>query len=169
MTAHSAAWMFGVRLADTHDPVTVGCPPNIHIKGVRGVTTHRTLVVASDLTVRRGVHLTPPVRCAWDIATLSEPGSAVPYLDPLAHAGVLDLTHLEERVALSQGMWRVTRVREAVRHLAWPDMRVAVEYDGIHHADPMQMRRDRRRLKLWYRLAGLSSTQRPGIFDNPTY
>jgi very-short-patch-repair endonuclease len=59
----------------------------------------------------------------------------------------LDLTHLEERVALSQGMWRVTRVREAVRHVAWPDMRVAVEYDGIHHADPMQMRRDRRRLK----------------------
>jgi very-short-patch-repair endonuclease len=30
--------------------------------------------------------------------------------------------------------------------LAWPAARVAVEYDGAHHADPLQMRRDRRRL-----------------------
>ncbi len=30
--------------------------------------------------------------------------------------------------------------------LAWPDAKVAVEYDGSHHADVLQMRRDRRRL-----------------------
>lgn len=188
MTAHSAAWMFGVRLAETGDPVTVACPPDVHMKGVQGVTTHRTSVAESDLTLRRGVLLTAPVRCAWDIATLSEPGSAVPYLDALTHAGVVDLADLEQRVAVSQGMWRVTRVREAVRDvdsrsespqesrlrlmivrfglprpvvqyavhdngnfvarvdLAWPDLRVALEYDGMHHADPLQMRRDRRRL-----------------------
>lgn len=29
---------------------------------------------------------------------------------------------------------------------AWPDRRVILEYDGAHHADALQMRRDRRRL-----------------------
>lgn len=29
---------------------------------------------------------------------------------------------------------------------AWPGQRVILEYDGAHHADPLQMRRDRRRL-----------------------
>ncbi|MEV1153912.1 DUF559 domain-containing protein [Micromonospora chokoriensis] len=32
--------------------------------------------------------------------------------------------------------------------LAWPDFRVAVEYDGRWHADPEQLHRDRRRLNL---------------------
>jgi very-short-patch-repair endonuclease len=30
--------------------------------------------------------------------------------------------------------------------LAWPDLRVAVEYDGLWHGDPEQFHRDRRRL-----------------------
>lgn len=188
LTAHSAAWMFGVRLADVADPVAVACPPDTHIKGVQGVTAHRTHVNEPDLVLRRGMRLTAPVRLAWDIATLSELGRAVAFIDALTHVGVLDLIDLEKRVVDSMGMWRVTRVREAVRHvdsrsespqesrlrllivksglprphvqyevrddgefvarvdLAWPDMRVAVEYDGAHHADAMQMRRDRRRL-----------------------
>lgn len=29
---------------------------------------------------------------------------------------------------------------------AWPDRRVILEYDGAHHADVLQMRRDRKRL-----------------------
>lgn len=188
LTGHSAAWMFGVRLADTDDPVIVACPPDVHIKGVQGISAHRTSVQDSDLIQRRRMLLTTPLRLAWDIATLSEPSRAVTFLDALAHAQVLDLVELEHRIAQSTGLWRVTRVREAVRHvdprsespqesrlrltivksglprphvqfevrddgtfvarvdLAWPDMRVAVEYDGAHHADPMQMRRDRRRL-----------------------
>ncbi|MGC4818065.1 endonuclease domain-containing protein [Micromonospora sp. DT63] len=32
--------------------------------------------------------------------------------------------------------------------LAWPEFRVAVEYDGRWHADPEQLHRDRRRLNL---------------------
>lgn len=32
--------------------------------------------------------------------------------------------------------------------LAWPDFRIAVEYDGRWHADPEQLHRDRRRLNL---------------------
>lgn len=30
--------------------------------------------------------------------------------------------------------------------LAWPDLRVAVEYDGVWHAEPGRFARDRRRL-----------------------
>jgi very-short-patch-repair endonuclease len=30
--------------------------------------------------------------------------------------------------------------------LAWPDRKVAVEYDGVWHADSAQVHRDRRRL-----------------------
>lgn len=30
--------------------------------------------------------------------------------------------------------------------LAWPDRRVALEYDGVWHADAVQLRADRRRL-----------------------
>lgn len=188
LTGHSAAWMFGVRLADTSDPVTVACPPDVHIKGVQGVTTHRTRVQESDLIAHAGILLTSPVRLAWDIATQSDATRAVTFLDALTHAGVLELIDLEKRIVDSCGVWRVTRVREAIRQvdarsespqetrlrllivraglprphvqyeirdngqfvarvdLAWPDMRVAVEYDGAHHADVMQMRRDRRRL-----------------------
>lgn len=188
LTAHSAAWMYGVRLADATDPVIVACPVDVHIKGVQGVTAHRTVVDESDVLVRGGMRLACPVRLAWDIATLSEPNRAIVFIDALAHAGALDLNDLEKRVAGSAGMWRVTRVREAIRHvdsrsespqesrlrlvivqsglprpqvqyevrddgqfvarvdLAWPDLRVAVEYDGAHHADTVQMRRDRRRL-----------------------
>jgi very-short-patch-repair endonuclease len=32
--------------------------------------------------------------------------------------------------------------------LAWPEFKVAVEYDGLWHADPDQLHRDRRRLNL---------------------
>lgn len=35
---------------------------------------------------------------------------------------------------------------------AWPEYRVALEYDGAHHADQMQMQRDRRRLNELTRL-----------------
>ncbi len=188
LTSHSAAWMFGVRLADPTDPVVVACPPTVHIKGVQGIRTHRTIVQEADLVNRGGILLTTPVRMAWDVATLSELDRAVTFLDALTHAGVLDLVDLQQRVAENSGAWRVTWVREAARlvdarsespqesrlrltiarfglplphvqyeihdngqflarvDLAWPDMRVAVEYDGAHHADVMQMRRDRRRL-----------------------
>lgn len=188
LTAHSAAWMFGVKLAARSDPVVVTCPPGAHIKGVQGVTTHRTVVDESDLIHRRGMLLTTPVRLAWDVAALADFNRAVTFLDALANAGVLDLRKLEDRVSERSGMWRVRRVRDAVQHadarsesppeselrllivksglphpevqfeihddgsfvarvdLAWPHLRVAVEYDGAHHADALQMRRDRRRL-----------------------
>jgi very-short-patch-repair endonuclease len=31
---------------------------------------------------------------------------------------------------------------------AWPDLKLAVEYDGLWHAEPGQFARDRRRLNL---------------------
>jgi len=184
----SAAWCYGVRLASTSHAVIASTSGAVHVEGARGIRVHRTPLDPVDVIVRDGLPLTIPVRAAWDIATLEPPDDAVPFIDAMIRAGLLTANELRTRVALSGGLWRVTRVRQAVDlvdgrsesppesrirvvviraglprpipqfeirldgrfiarvDLAWPEARVAVEYDGSHHADVLQMRRDRRRL-----------------------
>lgn len=184
----SAAWCYGVRLASTAHAVIASTTGAVHVEGAHGIRVHQTPLDPGDVRLREGLVLTTPVRAAWDIATLEPPDDAIAILDAMVRDRLLTANELRTRVALSGGLWRVTRVRQAVDlvdgrsesppesrirvaviraglprpipqfevrvdgifiarvDLAWPDAKVAVEYDGSHHADVLQMRRDRRRL-----------------------
>lgn len=184
----SAAWFYGARHAAASHPVVTSTSGPVHIEGPRGVLVHKTPLDSADVIVRRGLRLATPMRAAWDIATLEPLDDAVSTIDALLHEGVLNSHDLCTRVAMSGGLWRVTRVRAAVDlvdgrsesppesrirmtivraglprpipqfevtmdgnfvarvDLGWPEAKVAVEYDGSHHADVLQMRRDKRRL-----------------------
>ena len=184
----SAAWWYGIRLADNDNRVVAASPRLVHVDGPRGVLIHQTPLDLQDVAVVSGLTITSPARAAWDIATLEPFPTAVAALDAMLHCDVLRHADLSNRVALSGGLWRVSRVRHVLTlvdgrsgsppesrlrmtfvqaglppavpqyevrknsvfvarvDLAWPAARVAVEYDGAYHADPLQMRRDRRRL-----------------------
>ncbi len=187
-TGHSAAWWYGVEFARSDALVMVARPPAARIDGPRGVKVHRTPVLPTDVAVVSGLRLTSPVRAAWDLSTLTEPGPALAIVDGLLHRGVLTQEDLTTRLAAGVGTWGVSRAREvfnladgrsespAETHVrlimhradlpapvlqfevrlngrfvarvdfAWPDRKVILEYDGAHHADQLQMRRDRSRL-----------------------
>lgn len=184
----SAAWWYGIRLAGKEDRVVAASPRRVHIDGPRGVMIHQTPLDLQDVTTASGLTITTPARAAWDIATLEALPVAVAAIDAMLHSAVLGSDDLTTRIALSSGLWRVSRARHVLTmvdgrsesppesrlrvtfaeaglppavpqyevrkngefvarvDLAWPAERVAVEYDGAHHADPLQMRRDRRRL-----------------------
>ncbi len=184
----SAAWWYGIKLATVHERVVAASPRLVHVDGPRGVQIHQTPLDRTDVTTLAGLTITSPSRAAWDIATLEEIPVAVAAIDAMLHSGVLHTSDLTNRIALSGGLWRVSRARDVLKlvdgrsesppesrlrvtfleaglppavpqhevrkngifvarvDLAWPAARVAVEYDGAHHADPMQIRRDRRRL-----------------------
>lgn len=184
----SAAWWYGIRLAGKEDRVLAASPRLVHVDGPRGVLIHQTPLDLQDVSVVSGLTITTPARAAWDIATLEAFPTAVAALDAMLHCGVLGHAELSNRIAMSGGLWRVSRVRHVLGlvdgrsesppesrlrlrfveaglppavpqyevrkngefiarvDLAWPAARVAVEYDGAYHADPLQMRRDRRRL-----------------------
>lgn len=184
----SAAWWYGIKLAARDERVVAASPRLVHVDGPRGVLIHQTPLDRADVTSVAGLTITVPTRSAWDIATLEQTPVAVAAIDAMLHSGVLHPRDLANRIALSGGLWRVSRARDVLslvdgrsesppesqlrvtflqaglpaavpQHevrknglfvarvdLAWPAARVAVEYDGAHHADPMQMRRDRRRL-----------------------
>lgn len=184
----SAAWCHGVQLASTTHPVIASTSGVVHVEGAQGIRVHRTPLDLVDVVVRDGLRLTTPIRATWDIATLEPADDAIPFIDAMIRKGLLTANELRTRVALSGGLWRVTRVRQTVDlvdgrsesppesrirvaviraglprpvpqfevrvdgrfiarvDLGWPNAKVAVEYDGSHHADVLQMRRDRRRL-----------------------
>jgi len=184
----SAAWWYGIRLAGKDDRVVAASPRLVHVDGPRGILIHQTPLDLQDVKTVAGLRITSPARAAWDVATLEELPAAVAGIDAMLHSGILHSTDFTSRIALSSGLWRVSRARYVLSlvdgrsesppesrirltlldaglppavpqyevrknglfiarvDLAWPAARVAVEYDGAHHADPMQMRRDRRRL-----------------------
>lgn len=188
LTANSAAWWYGVRLALPDDPVSVALPPTAHIAGPNFVRLHRTPILPEDVTLQDGIRIARPIRTAWDLATLNELTPAVKYVDALMHAGWLTGADLDRRLATGSGLWRVRRVRTVAQWLdarsespaeselrmvvrqsglpnpelqfevrrlgsliarvdfAWPEHRLALEYDGAGHADLRSMRLDRRRL-----------------------
>lgn len=184
----SAAWWYGIRFAGKDNRVVAASPRIVHVDGPRGVVIHQTPLALQDVAIVSGLTITSPARAAWDVATLEDCSTAVATIDAMLHSGVLQTSALTTRIALSGGLWRVSRARHVLSlvdgrsesrpesrlrvtfidaglppavpqyevrkdgtfvarvDLAWPAARVAVEYDGAHHADPLQMRRDRRRL-----------------------
>ncbi|MEU5906374.1 DUF559 domain-containing protein [Micromonospora sp. NPDC047527] len=108
-------------------------------------------LLASGLTTRAGLTAVgtanadrPGGRRACWIFDLADPGAQSPPESQLRVRlvlGGLPRPVAQHPIQLAGGL---------VLHpdLAWPEFRVAVEYDGRWHADPEQLHRDRRRLNL---------------------
>ncbi len=189
LTAHSAAWWYGVTYAEPGDPVMLILPRELPIKGARGVRVHVSDLVDVDIQIVDGLRLAAPIRTAWDAATLTPPRTALATVDGLLRRNLLTKTELQGHLTLRAGTWGVTRARPVFKladgrsespaeswtrwllHQAgippavpqfevfderglfvarvdfgWPDRKIALEYDGAYHADPLQQIKDRERV-----------------------
>ena len=185
----SAAWLHGIELVKTWDPVEVIVPPDARFGPVRGLRIRRTELPKDDVIRAPGrVAVTTPERTAWDIARFHKLEESVPLLDVMVAARLVTVKSLQARLSGNTVRWGRRRIATALdlidrraespqesrvrvrlvlaglprpvsQHdvfdgsrfiarvdLAWPAQRVAVEYDGIWHADAAQLHRDRRRL-----------------------
>ncbi len=188
LTAHSAAWWYGVPHAEPLDPVMLILAPEIPAKGVRGIRLHVCELAEAEINLVNGLRLASPLRCAWDAATLTAPRNALATVDGLLRRGVVTQPQLLDHVSGRAGVWGVTRARPvfelanglsespgeswtrwllhaeslppaALQHevfdeegrfvarvdFAWPAKKIALEYDGSYHADPVQQAADRSR------------------------
>lgn len=103
----------------------------------RGLTTFDAL---ADIAARAAHR--PGGRRAWNVFGLVDPGAQSP-----------PESHLRVRLVLGGVPRPVTQYPVAVAgglilhpDLAWPQFKVAVEYDGQWHADPDRLHHDRQRL-----------------------
>jgi len=188
LTAHSAAWWYGVTHAEPADPVMLILPRDLPVKGARGVRVHVTDLSHADIHIVDGLRLASPIRTARDAATLTSPRDALATVDGLLRRGLTTRDELRRMTEEMSGRWGVARVRTVFEladglsespaeswtrwllHRAsipppvlqfevvddhgrfvarvdfgWPDCRVALEYDGSYHADPLQQVKDRER------------------------
>jgi very-short-patch-repair endonuclease len=183
----SAAWLHGVKLLQTDDPVEITSPKECRWGPVRGLKIRYTELPAADVQEGKP-RVTTPLRTAWDIARFTDVVEAVAFLDAMVADRLVSVDDLQKRLRECKVAWGRRRVTTAlalvdpraespqesrlrvrlvlaglpcpeVQHtvrvdgrfiarvdLAWPDRRVAVEYDGVWHADAAQLHRDRRRL-----------------------
>ncbi|MGI8628426.1 MAG: DUF559 domain-containing protein [Geodermatophilaceae bacterium] len=188
LTAHSAAWWYGLEYAEATDPVVAILPPEVAVKGPKGVRVHNTGLDESDIRVVGGLRLASPLRTAWDAAALTLPRSALATVEGLIRRNVTTQAELLAELLTRAGSWGVTRARaifeladglsespaeswtrwllhgEAIPppmqqfqvfdelgrfvarvDFAWPESKVALEYDGAYHAEPRQQAADQRR------------------------
>ncbi len=188
IAGRSAAFLHGVELIDTGDPVEVVVPWQHRFGPVAGLKIRFADLTPGDVD-KATPRSTTPERTAFDLALGTDLVETVTLLDAFAQSGVLRPGHLDAlrtRLAGARGGQRGLRaldlhdraaespqesrlrvrlvlaglpppvcqhvVRDAANafvarvDLAWPAVRLAVEYDGEWHAEATQLRRDRRRL-----------------------
>jgi very-short-patch-repair endonuclease len=164
---HSAAAWYGAPFAGSADPVTVLRPEEVRWNGPRGVRVHRTTLARGDLARVDDVPISSALRTAWDVAALeplptaaAEAGAgrfgvtrfrrALPLVDPRAESApesrvrvALALAGLapEPQCEVFCGGRFIARV-----DFGWPAARLALEYEGAHHLEGMQIVRDDARL-----------------------
>ncbi|MBN1096235.1 hypothetical protein JKP76_09450 [Blastococcus sp. TML/C7B] len=170
VSGRSAATLWGSPLAEPGDDVELTVPPGCRAGAVRGIRVSRRHLPADAVVVRGGVRVTTAVRAAVDIARAEPLEDAVVALDRLITGGLATLDDVRAAaVALSgpgcrsarraaaladglAGSPQETRLRLVLHAsllpppVAWPDARVALEYEGVWHGAPQQVARDRRRL-----------------------
>ncbi|RBY87194.1 hypothetical protein DQ244_17905 [Blastococcus sp. TBT05-19] len=183
----TAAVLWGVEVATVDDDVECTVPRASGAGPVAGLRANRRALTPAEVTERRGVAVTTPLRTALDLARIRPLDEAVVALDQFLRPGLVfleevraaaatavgrDCRHVRMAAALADGLAespQETRLRlvigrsplpapvaqYGVRHddrpvarvdLAWPELRLAVEYDGAWHGEPGQFRRDRQRL-----------------------
>jgi len=117
LTAHSAAWWYGVAYAEPADPVILILPCDLQIKGARGVRVHVSNLTDSEIGLVDGLRLASPIRAAWDAATLTSPRAALATIDGLLRRRLLTERQLLRELTVRAGTWGVARAR-AVFELA---------------------------------------------------
>jgi very-short-patch-repair endonuclease len=183
----TAAVMWGVDLAGPDDDVECTVPARSGAGVVAGTRVNRRMLSRHDVTRRRDVPVTTPLRTALDLARIRPLDEAVVALDQFLRPGLVFPEEVRAAAALTTGRdcrWIRTaatladglaespqetrlrlllhrstlphpvaqyRVREGDRFVArvdfaWPDLRLALEYDGVWHGEQGQFARDRRRL-----------------------
>jgi hypothetical protein len=137
VTGRSAAVLWGIPAAETHDDVELTVPPGSRVTASPGVRVRRR-VLASDLVVRRlRVRVTTPLATAVDLARTEPLDDAVVLLDRMVDARLTTLAGIREAVALTNG--RGCRTARVAASLA----------DGLAGSPPET------RLRLLLRRAGL--------------
>lgn len=186
-SGRTAATLWGVALASPEDDVECTVPAATGAGSVAGVRPNRLGLSPDDVTRRRGVPVTTPLRTALDLARIRPLDEAVVALDRFLRPGLVfldvlraaaelatgrDCRVIRKAVALADGLAespQETRVRLLLNRsglpmpvaqyrvhdrdrfvarvdFAWPEAKVALEYDGAWHGDARQVGRDRRRL-----------------------
>jgi very-short-patch-repair endonuclease len=187
LCGRSAAVLWGVALADADDDVECVVPPDCRSGAVPGVRLTRRAFSPSEVTGRRDLRVTTPLRTALDLARIRPREEAVVALDRFLRSGLVPLAdvrnaagtltgpgcrHVRAAADLADGVAespQETRLRLLLRasHLpppvaqhvvrdadgfvarvdfAWPELRLALEYDGAWHGERGQFAADRRRL-----------------------
>jgi hypothetical protein len=132
ITGRSAATIRGCELARPHDPVEVVAPLRRRITWRDGIRLRRTELAREESEPWHGGRIASPLRMALDL-TLARPlPDAVADLDVVLRAGLVehtDLTaaglHPVPQYWIEDRSGRLARV-----DLAFPERKVAVEYDG---------------------------------------
>ncbi len=196
ISGRSAAHLYGARLADPDDPVTVATPGKW--RGPAGIRAATRVHAPADVRIFKGVPITTPLATAYELARDRPLEEAVVWLDALGHARNLRPSDIRDHLAARPRYTGWRQAAEAIalcdpraesppesrvrlwltlaglpppvpQHivldgrgqfvarvdLAWPELGIALEYDGQWHADPAQLSRDRRRIRAlnalgWY-------------------
>jgi very-short-patch-repair endonuclease len=181
MVGYSAAELHGASCAPRGAAVEVTVPGG-EVRARPGLRVHRFRPLPEELTVRREVVMTTPLRTAYDLGRRPDLTEGVVGIDALAracgfvpetvlevtaaHPGDRGMRTLRRAVALSDGRAgspMETRIRVAIHRyrlpapeiqhpvgpylldLAYPAVRLALEYDGRDHRTAQRAIRDLRR------------------------
>jgi very-short-patch-repair endonuclease len=186
-SGRTAAALWDVPLAGRDDDVELTVPTMCRARAVEGLQLTRRALDEADVTGRRGVPVTSPLRTAVDLARISPLEEAVVALDRFLAPGLVFLDDVRaaaatvtgrhcrhirtaaERADGLAGSPQETRLRLLLHRsalprpvaqysvrvdsafvarvdFAWPDHRLAVEYEGLWHGEHQHVVRDRTRL-----------------------
>lgn len=186
-SGRTAAVLWGVELAGPDDDVECTVAARTSAGAVAGVRRTRRSLSPADITSRRGIPTTTPLRTALDLSRIRPVDDAVIALDRLLNPGLVfadevraaadgltgrDCRHVRQVTRLADGLAgspQETRLRLLLHRsglplpvaqysvrvgdrpvarvdFAWPDLRLALEYEGLWHGEHQQVARDRRRL-----------------------
>jgi hypothetical protein len=139
------------------DVYTCACVRVTHdVRATRGIRVRRRLLPPDAVVVRRRVRVTTPVVTALDIARVQPFDEAVVLLDRLVGRGVVHLEEIATAASTASGPG-CRQLRLAAQFsvyddvgfvarvdFAWPEQRVAVEYEGRWHGERQHVATDRR-------------------------
>ena len=95
----SAAELWGVDLAGPDDPVECVVPPDVHHGAVAGVHVQRTKLPTEQVSTRRDILITSPMRTALDLARIRPLDEAVVALDRFLAPGLVFLGEVRAAAA----------------------------------------------------------------------
>jgi len=99
----TAAVLWGVDLAETDDEVECTVPARSGARALAGVRLNRRALRPGDVTRRRGIPVTAPIRTALDLARITPQDEAVVALDRFLRPGLVFLDEVRAAAADLEG------------------------------------------------------------------